>query len=588
MRLKTWHALSIIFVAVWLVYYQALSAPLNPIDDMRMVDGLLNVKSFGWRDFLIPSSNTYFRPLIWSSFICDRLLWDLDTSFLHFENLTLHWFNTTLVFLLAREVAKLLKTDALLFPLAAALLFAMHPINSEAVIWVAGRADLMATTFILCCFLGAIGYFRTGSRFSLVASLLAFPVGCLAKETTLFVWPGLLLVGWLLVRQKKSRETHPNVRYLLPAVACIPSIVGYFCLRFYALSGRDLGLRHLGKVAQVADSAPTASAEVVKAGHPFAMLETILTAAGYYGRKLFLPHPLNFGIASVPSGYFWLGLFLFAVALWLIWRLSWSGAFFLTAMSLASVALVVAIGGVSWTPIAERYMYAPSAFLVISLTLAAWQYSERYPLLRLPVLSLVGILLIAGGGSVVQRTLVWSDNLRLMQDTVAKSPDFAMAQNLLAVELYKTGNISKSLRILKDIELPEEQEASLNKVFVYIDEKNFVKAKQFLEERLARETSAAYRGKILNLMLRVSATKAEGCSTAECRDATQRENLEVLQKLLELTHDPFYHYRIGQTYLFIGNRAAAQKSFADAYHALPEDSLYKAPAKTLADRLKRP
>ena len=56
MNLKGWHALAFIFAASWLVYYPALSAPFNPIDDPRMVDYFINRESFVLRDFLIPPS----------------------------------------------------------------------------------------------------------------------------------------------------------------------------------------------------------------------------------------------------------------------------------------------------------------------------------------------------------------------------------------------------------------------------------------------------------------------------------------------------------------------------------------------------
>jgi hypothetical protein len=141
MKCKTWHALGFLCIAVLAVYYPALSAPYNSVDDVRLVNQLLNRTEFSWRDFVIPGSSSYFRPLINSSFILDRILWGMEAPLLHLENVLLHLTNTLLVFALACQFARVHKLDGLSVPMITALLFGLHPLNVEAVAWVAGRAD---------------------------------------------------------------------------------------------------------------------------------------------------------------------------------------------------------------------------------------------------------------------------------------------------------------------------------------------------------------------------------------------------------------------------------------------------------------
>lgn len=589
MRLKRWHALALIFCTVWLVYYPALSVPFNPIDDTRMVGYLLNRDAFAWRDFLIPSSSTYFRPLIWSSFISDRLMWNLEPSFLHLENLLLHWFNTMLVFAVARRVAVEMKLDSLMLPLVAALLFAVHPINSETVIWVAGRADLLVTTFILLSLYCALRYTAEGTWRWLTGLMLAFFLGSLAKETALFVWPGLVLMGWLLFRLERRRRPASGRHHFFPALVCLPVIAGYFLARGYALRGRDLGMQHLGKALQLNEAAPTASEEIVKAGDLTGLLQNVLTTAGFYARKLLQPLPLNFGIVDVPDGYLWIGLLLLIIVAVLLWRLTWPGVMMLTAMSLASIALLVSLGGVSWTPIAERYMYAPTALLSVSLTLGGAQWLARYqPFFRTLVSCAVALLLVIGATATFQRTLVWSDNLLLFRDTIAKSPDFGLAQYQLAMLLYDRGDKSEALEILRELKVTETQPASLSMALVFMEEGRLEEAKQFLLERQNNPASVTYRGEILKTLLKVAQRQLDRCTEMDCRIVYQNEVLVLYQNLLEHTGDPFYHYIIGQFFLAFGEREAARESFSAAYEKLPDSSLHKKPAGKLAASLKEP
>ena len=217
MKLKHWHIFALISCALWLVYYPALSAPLNSVDDVRLANDLLNRSSFSWQDFWFPRSKSYFRPLVNSSFILDQLFWGFEESFLHLENILIHWLNTLFVYCLVKQVAGPEKADTRPLAASAALFFALHPINTEAVIWIAGRADLLATTFVLLSLLAMLGYLRRGNLPWLVGTVLAFFVGTLAKETAILVLPGLLALGWVACK-KKTPGAHSLIKAWLPAI----------------------------------------------------------------------------------------------------------------------------------------------------------------------------------------------------------------------------------------------------------------------------------------------------------------------------------------------------------------------------------
>jgi tetratricopeptide (TPR) repeat protein len=587
MKLKYWHAIALIFCVLWAIYYPALFAPLNTVDDLRMVNEQLARPVVSWSDVWFPNSVTYYRPLINASFILDRFLWNLETPFLHFENILLHWINVLLVFVLAGLASRRIGFDEVKVPLVAALAFAVHPINTEAVIWIAGRADLLMTSFVLICLICTIRFLLTTRWPWLVAILLSFLAGCFAKETALFVLPGVLLLS-LLLRDHIRALCRSQWITALPVFACLLATSGYFLLRSYALQERDLGLQHL---ARTVTASPEVGAMTIQLPSIpewlWGNLQTAISVSGFYARKLVQPYPLNFGIIVVPAGYFWLGCLLILFGIHLLRKFSWPGSFILTAMSLGSIALLVALGDVSWTPVAERYMYAPAAMAMIGSTLAgavalqkvqnrSWLIVVRWCLPLLFLISVAGVL---------QRGFVWQDNLTLFSDTVAKSPDFDLARNELAKALWENGHKSEALEIVKSTKVPDYQEASLNMALVFIEEGRLDEARTFLLNKLQSNDSSGYQTANLKWLDKVLGLLREHSEDPVQSLKYDQERLLYLQMLHQKTGDPFYLYRMGLLQVSMGNHAGAQKSFAVAHTLFSDDSPYKIPAGKFADKL---
>jgi hypothetical protein len=590
-KLERWQIVALISCAVWLAYYPALFAPLNSVDDVRLAHDLLNRNSFFWEDFWYPRSKSYFRPVVNSSFIVDQLVWGFEAPLLHFENVFLHWLNTLLVYALCRQVASRMAIRSSVLPALAALLFGLHPINSEAVIWIAGRADLLATTFVLLALLFAMKVFNGNPFPWAAATALAMLVGALAKETALLLLPGLVVMGWL-----SSRDGHVSSgqRALTwnhsPAVACSLAIGVYAALRNSALKGSDLGTRHVASVVSGVLAPVGAVSRNITQDDSTGLtphLETILRGAGYYARKLLQPFPLNFGIIEIPTGYVWVGCLLILLVVALICRLSWAGCFILTAMSLGSVALLVALGNVSWTPYAERYMYAPSAMLAIGGSLTAGQAFRRFGRegMRPYVTCIISIILLIGFVGIVQRGVVWQDNLTLFADTVKKSPNFALANNQLAEALWNHGQHVEALEVVRHLNVADTQVAFINRVLILMDEGRLEEARSFLLENLGKKRTQGYHTVILERLIEVVERMRTQSASPKQLAAYDDEVIGYLQELWRRTHKPFYLYRLGQKHLARGDIAAARENFTLAYSKLPTDSIYREPARKLAENL---
>jgi tetratricopeptide (TPR) repeat protein len=108
-------------------------------------------------------------------------------------NLILHFGISWMVFVLGR---RLLGDDR--WAAVAALLFAIHPVNAEAVNYVVARSSLLSTLGALAAFWAFIRRHEGGGVGWLVAGLLAFAAALLSKESAVALIPPLLASSLVL------------------------------------------------------------------------------------------------------------------------------------------------------------------------------------------------------------------------------------------------------------------------------------------------------------------------------------------------------------------------------------------------------
>jgi Flp pilus assembly protein TadD len=141
-----------------------------------------------------PSSN--WHPLTWISHMLDVQLYGKNPAGHHFTNVLLHIFGVVLLFLLIE-----LATGRALRSAAVAALFAVQPLNVEAVAWISERKSVLCVFFFLLA-IGAYGWYvkRPGVR-RYFWVVLFFGLGITAKVMVIpFPFALLLLDYWPLGR----------------------------------------------------------------------------------------------------------------------------------------------------------------------------------------------------------------------------------------------------------------------------------------------------------------------------------------------------------------------------------------------------
>src|ERR1044071_6286971 len=130
-----------------------------------------------------------YRPVRNLSYILDYIVWGARPFGFHLTNVLLHAANAALVFLLARRF-RLSAVAAFL----TALIFAVHPIQTDAVAYISGRRDVLFTLFYLAAFHSYPTY-HARRRFKYFALfLICWACSLMAKEMAvslpllIFLW----------------------------------------------------------------------------------------------------------------------------------------------------------------------------------------------------------------------------------------------------------------------------------------------------------------------------------------------------------------------------------------------------------------
>lgn len=141
----------------------------------------------------------YYRPLTLVSYMADYSLWGLRAFGFHLTNILLHLLVALQIYLISRKLA-----GDTLVAFWGSLLFLVHPVQTEAVAYIADRADLLSAFFMFGCLLMYLRAQRHGqsARFYIIAGV-SYLCALLSKENAVIL-PVLILAYQWSFRKKPS------------------------------------------------------------------------------------------------------------------------------------------------------------------------------------------------------------------------------------------------------------------------------------------------------------------------------------------------------------------------------------------------
>lgn len=174
----------------------------------------------------------YYRPVVSTTYAIDYAIWGLKPFGFHLTNILIHLISSLLLFALLKFMFKNYKFG-LTGAFIGSLLFAVHPIHTEAVAWVSGRTDSLVTLFFFASFLFYIKYSDDlKSQKNLNWALAFYALGLLSKEMIITMPVFILLYDFIFKKESKD-FFKKNIRaYLLFAgVTVLYLIIRYLVLK---------------------------------------------------------------------------------------------------------------------------------------------------------------------------------------------------------------------------------------------------------------------------------------------------------------------------------------------------------------------
>lgn len=188
----------------------ALLAYSSNLNSYFLSDDFVQIGKVLHRDFSVAWGQEYggfFRPLFILSYIIDSRIWHDRPFGFHLTNILLHALNSLLVFKLGLRLFQDSKLPARSLKAAtgaAAVLFLVHPSHTEAVTWISGRADLLATLFCLAALSSYCAYVNARRLAYMVLALGLGAIALLAKESAICLPFLILIVGLYFSRGRKA------------------------------------------------------------------------------------------------------------------------------------------------------------------------------------------------------------------------------------------------------------------------------------------------------------------------------------------------------------------------------------------------
>jgi hypothetical protein len=196
----------VVLAAVALSFYGAFGGDFLHWDDrMLLVDNQRWLGPDGWRWMLLDSSGGDYgpyMPLTWLSYRLDHAFHGMDARGFLITNLALHALAAIALMeaasrLLPRCSGRLRERAALVHggALAAALLWALHPLRVEAVAWIAERRDVLSGALLMASLLVWLRHAteESGTRRAYWGALVLYALAMLSKSTPMG-WPLVLLL----------------------------------------------------------------------------------------------------------------------------------------------------------------------------------------------------------------------------------------------------------------------------------------------------------------------------------------------------------------------------------------------------------
>jgi tetratricopeptide (TPR) repeat protein len=443
------------------------------LDNLFYLEKISNFfRSFTLEVFhVLHSSASYYRPMLTISYMLDAVFSGENPFLYHLDSILVHIAVGLLLFVFLKKL-KIRENLAFIF----AMIFAVHPVLSQAVGWIPGRNDSLLALFCLACFIFFIDFLKKQKIKYLWLSSLFLLLAYFTKESALLL-PILMIVYAVLLTDKKSLMQNIWGIILVWILVFVP----WLYLRSIALlsGGAQYPLIHSLQI--VFNNSPAILLYLGKVLIPvnLTVLPTLQDSTLVYGIvSLGIIVILLIASKQKRYNYLFFGLlwfFAFLLPSFLRPGSDYVADFLEHRLYVPIIGLFVILGEIDWLKninLKKKVYFWPLVFVIIGLSVVNIIHSRKF-----------------------------SNRLVFWQDAVKHSPHHPLAHKNLGAMYYLDGNLDKAEEeFIKSVELnPTEPMIHNNLGLIYYRKGDYQDAEAQYKKEL--EINPYYDNALLNLGL---------------------------------------------------------------------------------------
>lgn len=440
-RMKPFVSAFLLAAACFAAYFPAFDAGYIWDDDnyvtenytLRTLDGLRDI-------WLKPAATPQYYPLVHMTFWLEYQVWELNPTGYHATNVCLHLLNA----LLLLHILRLLGVP---WAFACALLFAIHPVHTESVVWITERKNVLSGFFYLASLAALLksaddtesAHSSHRRKFLLYGFGFVLYLMALLSKTVVVTLPVALLIClyWRngVVRRKDLMSVLPMLVIGLP----------------FGLMTVHLERTHVGALGPWWD---------------YSLLERVLIAGQafwFYLMKIVYPHPLVFIYpqwavqTSNIASYVFSATAVAAVITAACYRRGIAMAILYFSVTISPALGFVNIYPMRYTFAADHYQYLASIGPILIIVSSIWWlfgFSHRQSSNRMQSAFLrrarwmATVLILTVCSALIWRTRVeikkYENSETLWRDTLAKDPESEIAWVNLGNVLRDRGQFERA------------------------------------------------------------------------------------------------------------------------------------------------
>lgn len=434
-------------ILVWIAFGQTLHYGfVNYDDDVYVyrnphVTGGLTRSGAGWAFTHVYSSN--WHPLTWLSHMLDGQVYGLNAGGHHATNISIHAATVIALFLVLWRMTGFLWRSAFV-----AAVFAIHPLRTESVAWIAERKDVLSGLFFVLTLAAYVWYARRAwsfVRYAVVAIAFSCSLMCKPVAVTLpFVL--LLLDYWPLKRWGPSEGRLIPWRIILEKIPLL-ALSAALCL--ITIFAQEEAVSPIPLITRIDNAALSYLIYLRQMLYPS-------------GLVVFYPFPENgLPLWEIVGAFFLLlAISAFVVSArrrqpWLLFGWLWY---------LGILVPMIGILQVGAQAHADRYTYLPQIGLYLALTWAAAESGIRWNQHRLLLSGACVAILAALVVCTRNQVSCWQNSHALWTRALAFTSGNVIAENNLGNVLLDEGNVDEAITHLENARQikPDDPKAAFN------------------------------------------------------------------------------------------------------------------------------